>query len=33
MTRAELVAGSFAAIQNGSKSFRAASRLFDPLTR
>lgn len=33
MTRAELVAGAFAAIQNGSKSFRAASRLFDPLTR
>lgn len=33
MTRDELVAGAFLAIQNGSKSFRAASRLFDPLTR
>lgn len=33
MTRAEIVQGAFAAISRGSKSFRAASRLFDPLTR
>ena len=33
MTRDEIVAGAFAAIARGSKSFRAASRLFDPLTR
>jgi phytoene synthase len=33
MTREEIVAGAFAAIQNGSKSFRAASRLFDRTTR
>ncbi|QIL02105.1 phytoene/squalene synthase family protein [Sphingomonas sinipercae] len=33
MTRDALVAGAFAAIQHGSKSFRAASRLFDRETR
>lgn len=33
MTRDELVAGAFTAIQAGSKSFRAASRLFDRTTR
>ncbi len=33
MTREELVAGAFTAIQQGSKSFRAASRLFDRTTR
>lgn len=33
MTRAEIVAGAREAIQHGSRSFRAASRLFDPLTR
>ena len=33
MTREELVAGAFDAIQRGSKSFRAASRLFDRTTR
>lgn len=33
MTREELVAGAFAAIQGGSKSFRAASQLFDRETR
>ncbi|GAA4716943.1 phytoene/squalene synthase family protein [Sphingomonas lutea] len=33
MTRAEIVAGAREAIHNGSKSFRAASRLFDPVTR
>lgn len=33
MTREEIVAGARDAIQQGSKSFRAASRLFDPLTR
>jgi 15-cis-phytoene synthase len=33
MTRDEAVAGSFQAIQRGSKSFRAASRLFDRQTR
>lgn len=33
MTREQLVAGAFADIQKGSKSFRAASRLFHPLTR
>ena len=33
MTREEIVAGARDAIQNGSKSFRAASRLFDPVTR
>lgn len=33
MTRDEIVAGAREAIQNGSKSFRAASRLFDPPTR
>lgn len=33
MTRDEIVAGARDAIQQGSKSFRAASRLFDPLTR
>ena len=33
MTREELVAGAFEAIQQGSKSFRAASRLFDHETR
>jgi phytoene synthase len=33
MTRDELVAGAFASIQKGSKSFRAASRLFDQRTR
>ena len=33
MTRDELVAGAFNAIQHGSKSFSAASRLFDRETR
>lgn len=33
MTRDEIVAGAREAIQNGSKSFRAASRLFDRTTR
>jgi len=33
MTRDEIVAGARDAIQNGSKSFRAASRLFDRATR
>ena len=33
MTRDEIVAGAQNAIQNGSKSFRAASRLFDQTTR
>ena len=33
MTRDEIVAGARDAIQHGSKSFRAASRLFDPVTR
>lgn len=33
MTRDEIVAGARDAIQQGSKSFRAASRLFDPVTR
>ena len=33
MTREELVAGAFAAIRDGSKSFRAASQLFDRKTR
>jgi 15-cis-phytoene synthase len=33
MTRDEIVAGAREAIQNGSKSFRAASRLFDQTTR
>lgn len=33
MTREEIVAGAQQAIQRGSKSFRAASRLFDPATR
>ena len=33
MTRDEIVAGAHDAIQTGSKSFRAASRLFDPVTR
>lgn len=33
MTRDEIVAGARDSIQQGSKSFRAASRLFDPLTR
>ena len=33
MRRDELVAGAFDAIQHGSKSFRAASRLFDRETR
>lgn len=33
MTRDEIVAGAQDAIQNGSKSFRAASRLFDQTTR
>ena len=33
MTREELVEGAYAAIRDGSKSFRAASRLFDPVTR
>jgi phytoene synthase len=33
MTREEVVAGARKAIQNGSKSFRAASRLFDRTTR
>lgn len=33
MTRDEIVAGAREAIQRGSKSFRAASRLFDPVTR
>jgi phytoene synthase len=33
MNREELVAGAFASIHSGSKSFRAASRLFDRTTR
>ncbi|WP_395622072.1 phytoene/squalene synthase family protein [Sphingomonas daechungensis] len=33
MTREQIVAGAYEAIQNGSKSFRAASRLFDRTTR
>lgn len=33
MTRDEIVQGAFGAIRNGSKSFRAASRLFDRTTR
>ncbi|MFL6735176.1 MAG: phytoene/squalene synthase family protein [Sphingomicrobium sp.] len=33
MTRDDVVAGAREAIWNGSKSFRAASRLFDPVTR
>ena len=33
MTRGEIIAGARDAIQNGSKSFRAASRLFDRETR
>lgn len=33
MTRDEIVEGAREAIHNGSKSFRAASRLFDPVTR
>ena len=33
MTRDEIVAGARDRIQKGSKSFRAASRLFDPVTR
>ena len=33
MTREDIVAGAYEAIQNGSKSFRAASRLFDRTTR
>lgn len=33
MTRAEIVASAHEAIQRGSKSFRAASRLFDLVTR
>ena len=33
MTRDEIVAGAFDAIQRGSKSFRASSRLFDRTTR
>jgi phytoene synthase len=33
MTREEIVGGARDAIQRGSKSFRAASRLFDPTTR
>lgn len=33
MTRAETVEAARLAIQRGSKSFRAASRLFDPVTR
>ena len=33
MTREEIVSGAYDAIQNGSKSFRAASRLFDRTTR
>lgn len=33
MTRDEIVEGAFTAIQSGSKSFRAASRLFDRTTR
>ena len=33
MTRDDIVAGARDAIQNGSKSFRAASRLFDQTTR
>ena len=33
MTREEIVEGAREVIQHGSKSFRAASRLFDPLTR
>lgn len=33
MTRDEIIIGAQEAIQNGSKSFRAASQLFDPATR
>ena len=33
MKREEIVAGAQEAIQRGSKSFRAASQLFDPITR
>lgn len=33
MTREEIIVGARDAIQHGSKSFRAASRLFDPATR
>jgi phytoene synthase len=33
MTRDEIVAGARQSIERGSKSFRAASRLFDPVTR
>lgn len=33
MTRDEIVAGARRSIERGSKSFRAASRLFDPVTR
>ena len=33
MTREEIIAGAREAIENGSKSFRAASRLFDRTTR
>ena len=33
MSRGEIVAGARQTIQHGSKSFRAASRLFDPQTR
>ena len=33
MTREEIVAGAHEAIEKGSKSFRAASRLFDRTTR
>ena len=33
MTRDEIVAGAYEVIQSGSKSFRAASRLFDRTTR
>lgn len=33
MTRQEIVAGARQAIERGSKSFRAASQLFDPVTR
>ena len=33
MTHDEIVAGAHDSIRHGSKSFRAASRLFDPATR
>lgn len=33
MTRDEIIAGARLSIERGSKSFRAASRLFDPITR